>query len=43
MMNKNRENPQVGKEFQLAVQEWFEEVYNTPFEKSGGAFSCLQT
>ena len=31
-MNKNSENPRVGKEFQLAVKEWFEEVYTTPFE-----------
>ena len=32
MMNKNSENPRVGKEFQLAVKEWFEEVYTAPFE-----------
>ena len=31
-MNKNSENPRVGKEFQLAVKEWFEEVYTAPFE-----------
>jgi hypothetical protein len=32
MMNKNSENPRVGKEFQLAVKEWFEEAYTSPFE-----------
>ena len=32
MMNKNSENPRVGKEFQLAVKEWFEEAYTAPFE-----------
>ena len=31
-MNKNSENPRVGKEFQLAVKECFEEVYTAPFE-----------
>ena len=31
-MNKNSENPRVGKEFQLAVKEWFEEAYTSPFE-----------
>lgn len=31
-MNKNSENPRVGKEFQLAVKEWFEEAYTAPFE-----------
>ena len=31
-MNKNSENPRVGKEFQLAVKEWFEEAYNSSFE-----------
>ena len=32
MMNKNSENPRVGKEFQIAVKEWFEEAYTSPFE-----------
>ena len=32
MMNKNSENPRVGKDFQLAVKEWFEEAYTSPFE-----------
>jgi hypothetical protein len=32
MMNKNSENPRVGKEFQLAVKEWLEEAYTFPFE-----------
>ena len=31
-MNKNSENPRVGKEFQLAVKEWFEEAYTTSFD-----------
>ena len=31
-MNKNSENPRVGKEFQIAVKEWFEEAYTSPFE-----------
>ena len=31
-MNKNSENPRVGKDFQLAVKEWFEEAYTSPFE-----------
>lgn len=31
-MNKNCENPRVGKAFQIAVKEWFEETYTSPFE-----------
>lgn len=31
-MNKNSENPKVGKTFQIAVKEWFEEAYTIPFE-----------
>lgn len=31
-MNKNSENPRVGKEFQIAVKDWFEETYTSPFE-----------
>ena len=31
-MNKNSENPKVGKAFQIAVKEWFEEAYTIPFE-----------
>lgn len=30
-MNKNSENPRVGKEFQLAVRQWFEKEYAEPF------------
>ena len=30
-MSKNSDNPRIGKEFQLAVKEWFAEVYNSPF------------
>lgn len=30
-MNKNSDNPRVGKHFQLAVQKWFEEEYHIPF------------
>ena len=30
-MNKNNENPGVGKQFQLAVQEWLEKEYAIPF------------
>jgi len=31
-MNKNSENPRVGKAFQIAVKEWLEEAYTIPFE-----------
>ena len=31
-MNKNSENPRIGKVFQLAVKKWFEEAYASPFE-----------
>ena len=31
-MNKNSENPRVGKAFQIAVKEWFEEAYTQSFE-----------
>ena len=30
-MNKNSENPRVGKEFQLAVRQWFEKEYAETF------------
>ncbi len=31
-MNKNSENPKVGKTFQIAVRNWFEETYDSTFE-----------
>jgi len=31
-MNKNSENPKVGKIFQIAVRNWFEETYDRTFE-----------
>lgn len=31
-MNQNKENPGVGKRFQLAVRDWFEKKYSIPFE-----------
>ena len=30
-MNKNSENPRIGKQFQLAVKDWFEKTYAIPF------------
>ena len=31
-MHANNENPGVGKAFQIAVQRWFQETLNMPFE-----------
>ena len=30
-MNKNSDNPRVGKAFQIAVKEWFDEAYDRTF------------
>jgi len=30
-MNTNSENPKIGKEFELAVKDWFEKEYNQSF------------
>ena len=31
-MNKNSENPRIGKDFQIAVKNWFEEQFETSFK-----------
>lgn len=31
-MNSNSDNPKVGKAFQLAVKEWFEQARKVPYQ-----------
>ena len=31
-MNTNSDNPKVGKDFELVVNQWFEKEYNQPFK-----------
>ena len=33
-MSSNSENPKKGREFEIAVKQWFESYYNKPFENN---------
>jgi hypothetical protein len=36
IMNKNNENPKVGRDFEISVKKWFEENYDTEFQLGKG-------